>query len=104
RLARADVHRSAFALDAQRSPEHDRDFLEVWTLARLEPAGRRDHARDAHRPVPGVDATGILLDPFRLVTGGGDDGGGVDKTRHRRILVDSRARTLRAGQTPLTES
>src|SRR5690349_8436577 len=63
RLTRAHVEDAALVLDAHHAAQHDRDLLELRTLARLFPPRRRSHSRDADVGVPRAHASGVLFDP-----------------------------------------
>jgi hypothetical protein len=69
-------------LDTQTALQHDGDLFEFRRLSRLFPPGRRDHPRDAHRAMSGVDAAGEFMNLLRLVASWGDDGRLLDQARH----------------------
>ena len=58
-LSSVDVDHAVLVLDADGALQHDRDLLELRPLPGLVPSRRRDHARDAHRGMSGVDAAGV---------------------------------------------
>src|SRR5688572_26611952 len=74
RLPGAHVEAAAFVLHPHHPAQHDGDFLELGSLARLDPAGRRSHPGDADAAVPAVHAADKLLNPLRFRAGGLDDG------------------------------
>src|SRR5688572_16652437 len=80
RLSGVDVDHAVLVLDTHGALQHDRDLLELRPLSGFLPSRRRDHARDAHRGMAGVDAAGVLLDPLRRRPGSLND---------RRALYES---------------
>ena len=83
RLTGPDVDDSRLVLDSEHAAEDDRDLLEFGPLARLLPASRRDHARNANPSMARVYASSVLLDPLRLRAGRLHDRRGLDELRHR---------------------
>src|SRR4051812_14216011 len=89
RLTGAHVDRPRLVLDAQHAAEHDRDLFKRRPLSRFQPALRRDHARDAHAFMSGVDASCVFFDALWLVAGRGDDRGVRDQRWHRNGSNDT---------------
>src|SRR4029450_13404178 len=67
-LAGGHVDDAVLVLDANHAAKHNRDLLEIGTLARLFPTRRRLHASDADVGVARVHAAGVFLDALRWTT------------------------------------
>src|SRR4030095_10291561 len=73
-LSGPDLERAAFVFHTQHAAQHDGDLLELRARTGPEPAGRRDHPRDADAAVTGIDAARELLNAFWFGAGGRGDG------------------------------
>ena len=85
-----DVHLTGFVLDSQRPGKHDRVFVKVRPLPRLDPPGGRPHPCDAHRGILGVHPADELIDQLGLVAGGLDSRRLFDQLGHRWQSYDDR--------------
>lgn len=81
-LSSSDVEFSAFVRDAQRSFQHDGEFVELRSLAGLEPSLRTAHVRDAGSGGFRVDASDVFVDEFWFVAGGLNARGLRDECGH----------------------
>src|SRR5215469_17725480 len=70
-LASPDRHAAALVVHHQRAVKHDCEFIELWALPRLGPAGRAAHARDTEPGLARVGPSHVFLDQLRRFTRGG---------------------------------
>ena len=84
RLSGVDVEQSSVpsVLDPQHSFQHDREFVELGSLAGLEPSLRAAHVGDAGGGSFRVDAADVFVDEFGLVAGGLNSRGLWDECGH----------------------
>src|SRR5260370_40738829 len=72
--------------DAQAPFEDDRELVEGWSLAGLDPAGRATHVGDAGGSCPRVDPPNVFGDQFGFVAGGLDARWVRDQGGHGAVL------------------
>src|SRR5215471_10217983 len=86
RLAGPHVYHAVFMRDAQRTFEHEGEFIEFWRLPRFDPTARAAHVRDAQARLAGVHAADKFVDEFGLIAGSRDPGWNGDQCWHRVSL------------------
>src|SRR5947209_8350502 len=67
RLSRANIQDSSFVLHAYCALEHDREFVELGSLSRLNPSCWAAHVRNAGSGRLRVDAPDVLINQLGLV-------------------------------------
>jgi hypothetical protein len=71
-LAGLHVEDAAAMRHPKLAAQHDGVFVELWSLARLQPAARAAHVSDADPGFVGIHPADEFLDDFGLGSSGGD--------------------------------
>lgn len=83
-LPGADIQRALLMRHAQRALEHNREFVKLWFLPRLDPSLGTAHVSDTEASFAAVHAANVFIDQLGFVTRGSNASRFCDQNGHMR--------------------
>src|SRR5262249_33194982 len=100
-LPRRNVQRALPVRDPKRASEHEREFIELRSLAGFDPTPRAAHKRNAQARLAAVDASNEFVNEFWFVARSRNAGWSRNEFRHKIIVYGCRTRFSQARRCPI---
>jgi hypothetical protein len=94
RLPSVHIQPAVLMLDMQRSPQHNRELIELRRLSRLNPARRTSHVRHTYRVRLRIHAPDVFINELGLVPSSLNASGFRDQRRRHKNSLRKKLKVL----------